>query len=266
MSDPIQGPTGQTGNGDQNQPPAQVPPAAHSAAQPPGTPPPATPPAASVNPADVQRLQQELDAAKRSASYFQSQFDQTRLALANVVGAAPPPANQPDPLAHFVEKLVAKGYAPKAARDTAELMHEMVQPIIRDVQATQQQTRQMAGIDSAIQEAYSAMPSLFTDPAAVAQVRQQCQTWVAQGGTITPRFALSIANDLALDSRLRSQQPGYTPPSPPQQQPQIFQNGMFNTQPAFTPPAATPTTQVSAASDHVTNEMATYLKLRKGGA
>lgn len=183
-----------------------------------------------------QRLQQ-LD---ESARYHQSNADRYQNALKVALGQQPS-ANQPpqDPIAPFVQKLVSQGYSPESARAVASTSYEMTQAMMAPIQQQVQVAQQYANITPAIDQAAARMPGLFTSQQDYQDAREAASYLVQNGGVADPTTILSMVNDARFRRQMNNPNPqNYPAPATvPQNQPQPFARGMYNTAPGFTQPS-----------------------------
>lgn len=175
-----------------------------------------------------QRLQQ-LD---ESARFHQSNSDRFQNALKVALGQSPSSAPPQDPIAPFVQKLIAQGYDEKSARAVASTSYEMSQALMQPLQQQVQVAQQATNIDYSIQQAASQWPHLFTSNEDYTQARQAAQYLVQNGGVADARTIASIVNDNRTFGPQRTAQP-----APIAQHPQPFARGMYNTAPGFTQPS-----------------------------
>ncbi len=190
--------------------------------------------------------EQQLQQVTESAKYFQGQTHRLQQAL----GA---PQQQPaaDPLTPYIQKLVAKGYGEKEARDVAGLNYEMVQqqvaPLQQELAATRNALAVEPQIKGSLDALYGQSPHLFATPGVYDRTMNDVRTAVQQGMRIDDKFVEQMAV-LAAHEMSKGKPPQAAPVQPP---PQIFQNGM--TRPATGYPYAQPlTNQPSMTQDQAT--------------
>lgn len=196
-------------------------------------------------------LQRQLQQTAESARYHQSQASRFQTALQQVAGGQPQ-AQAPNPIDQYAQAFVAKGYEPKAARDSAELVYGIVQQTVAPLeQRLQQSQAALQGgfqVDNMLGAAMNSAPQLFANPAVQAAVRDQTMQIVMAGQQVEPAFLVDLGYIAAGRLAAQQQQQGGAPnvlPMPQYQQAQPYQNGMFRMQPNFSPqqqvgPAALP--------------------------
>lgn len=221
-----------------------------------------TPPTAE----EIAQLRQQAQASQKLAEEnrqlqdrygnLQGAYTQTRQQIAALTGAQQPAAAPQDPLAKYVQPLVAKGYSEKDARAMAETQFAMMQDHLtplqqqftQSVQALQGQTQ----VDTIMRDAWGKHPQLFSDPVIQQQTEQALRTMAQQGGQISPDLAIDTAAIFAFRKTL-GQPPGQPQQAPPMQ-PQIYANGMNGIRPGF-PPVAQPQSQSLSAEQQAADTL-----------
>lgn len=225
-------PSEQPGNGTQTPEQAAVNPGQQSQAAPP-----------TIEQLQAQLQQEQSARQQQDQSYRALQADYTRKAqaLAQLAGSQAPPQAPPDPIAPYVQKIVAQGYSEKDARVIAQSQYEMTQsmvaPLQQQIQQGYQQTQQLTQVDNLLNGAYREDPTVFPDQKVYDQVRQAAINYTQQGGQLDSRMIRSIANDAAYWAR--QGQPLQQQPPPQAMQPlgfQPFRNGQNIVTPGYQPP------------------------------
>lgn len=205
-----------------------------------------TPAAADPQPTaeDYQRqLQQERQTREQLESNYKSlqgEFTRRSQALAQLTGNTNPiQAPPPSPVDQYAQHFVAKGYTPENAKNSAELVYNIVQAELRPVLQQAQIAQQSSNVDYAIQQAAQMAPDLFTSQDDWNTARQAAMAHIQAGGQPDPRLMVSVVNDAKFWAARNKPMPSQA--QPPAPQPQPFSNGMFRLQPGgqpqFQPPA-----------------------------
>lgn len=144
--------------------------------------------------ADLQKKAAEAEHFKKQYDALLPEFTRRSQALAQLAGSTQQQqTHQQDPLKPYVDKLVAKGYAPEDARAVAEVSYEMTQPLRQEFAQQQAALQQTNQIQYVMQQAWSKNASAFADPEIVQQVEQILRQEALKGQSVDPEYALDIA-------------------------------------------------------------------------
>lgn len=252
--------------------------------EPPAPPAPPQPPADAPTAEQIAQLQQQAAQAQQYQQALQQREEQYRnlqaaytrgqQALATL-GATPPPPPQ-DPIAPYVQKLVAQGYGEKDARAVAQTQYEMTQQFLAPIQTQVQQYQAAAmaqqTVEPVMQQLYQQRPDLFQVPGVYEQTKQGLIAQAAHNGKVDVVQAAMTAAALSMQASFQQPPQGQQfPPMAPQYQPQPqfqpgqqipqpFANGQFRVMPNFQQQPVQPTV-LPADSQMVSDDMRSYFKL-----
>lgn len=218
--------------------------------------------------AQLQQANQQLEQKEQNYRSLQGEFTRRSQALAQLTGSQlQQPQTPVDPIAPYVQKIVAQGYSEKDARVIAQTQYEMTQamvtPLQQQFQQQQQTTAQLTQLDRIASQAYAKFPDLFPDQQSINDAVQAANVYVQRGGIMDERTLLSIANDNIFERRFSGRQPAAQQPQYQQPAPiNPFANGMNRVQQGYSPLQPPANQPLQGQSLDIANEIANQIKNR----